>query len=159
IKSNDARTLIEEQGAALIDVRSPGEYGGGHLPGALNIPRSATHGGSRERRRSVRRKMRRSFVARPRPPSASDDADNSRSTPANPDAEIARIRAAGAIAGASHGAAITNRPVPVIHPPPGDATHLRCVTSPSSASRPASPSSSRSPRPTRSPAPSTSRPA
>ncbi|MCB9568811.1 MAG: rhodanese-like domain-containing protein [Myxococcales bacterium] len=38
INSNDARTLIEEQDAALIDVRSPGEYGGGHLPGALNIP-------------------------------------------------------------------------------------------------------------------------
>lgn len=33
----DARKLVAD-GAALIDVRSPGEFGGGHLPGAKNIP-------------------------------------------------------------------------------------------------------------------------
>jgi phage shock protein E len=33
----EARKLVQE-GAKLIDVRSPAEFGGGHLPGALNIP-------------------------------------------------------------------------------------------------------------------------
>jgi phage shock protein E len=32
-----ARALVAE-GARLIDVRSPGEFAGGHLPGAVNIP-------------------------------------------------------------------------------------------------------------------------
>lgn len=27
-----------DSGALLVDVRSPGEFGGGHLPGAQNIP-------------------------------------------------------------------------------------------------------------------------
>jgi rhodanese-related sulfurtransferase len=35
--SAEARKLVEA-GARLIDVRSPGEFGGGHLPGAINIP-------------------------------------------------------------------------------------------------------------------------
>jgi rhodanese-related sulfurtransferase len=35
--STEARKLVEA-GARLIDVRSPGEFGGGHLPGAINIP-------------------------------------------------------------------------------------------------------------------------
>ncbi len=33
----DARKLVAE-GALLLDVRSPGEFAAGHLPGALNIP-------------------------------------------------------------------------------------------------------------------------
>ena len=31
------RTLIQ-QGATLVDVRSPGEYASGHIDGAINIP-------------------------------------------------------------------------------------------------------------------------
>lgn len=38
VSGADARALIEEKGAVLVDVRSPAEYRGGHLPGALNIP-------------------------------------------------------------------------------------------------------------------------
>src|SRR5262245_2534040 len=37
IQGADARRLVA-QGARLIDVRSPDEYAGGHLPGAVNIP-------------------------------------------------------------------------------------------------------------------------
>ncbi|MFK8003432.1 MAG: rhodanese-like domain-containing protein [Polyangiales bacterium] len=33
----EARRLVDE-GAYLLDVRSPGEYSGGHLDGSLNIP-------------------------------------------------------------------------------------------------------------------------
>jgi phage shock protein E len=32
-----ARRLVDE-GALLLDVRTPGEFAGGHLPGAVNIP-------------------------------------------------------------------------------------------------------------------------
>jgi phage shock protein E len=35
--STEARWLVE-QGAALIDVRTPGEYRSGHIEGAVNIP-------------------------------------------------------------------------------------------------------------------------
>jgi phage shock protein E len=35
--SAEAHRLVE-QGAALIDVRTPGEYAAGHLDGARNIP-------------------------------------------------------------------------------------------------------------------------
>lgn len=35
--SADARKLVAD-GAALIDVRSTGEFSGGHIPGARNIP-------------------------------------------------------------------------------------------------------------------------
>lgn len=35
--SAEAHRLVE-QGAALIDVRTPGEYAAGHLDGAKNIP-------------------------------------------------------------------------------------------------------------------------
>jgi rhodanese-related sulfurtransferase len=35
--SAEARRLVAA-GARLVDVRTPGEFGGGHLPGALNIP-------------------------------------------------------------------------------------------------------------------------
>lgn len=38
IGGDEARALIKGEGAALIDVRSPAEFGGGHLPGARNIP-------------------------------------------------------------------------------------------------------------------------
>lgn len=37
ISSEDARRLVQE-GATLVDVRSPSEFSSGHLPGAVNIP-------------------------------------------------------------------------------------------------------------------------
>jgi len=37
IQGADARKLVAA-GARLLDVRSPEEYAGGHLPGAVNIP-------------------------------------------------------------------------------------------------------------------------
>jgi phage shock protein E len=37
IQGADARKLVAA-GARLLDVRSPGEFAGGHLPGAINIP-------------------------------------------------------------------------------------------------------------------------
>jgi rhodanese-related sulfurtransferase len=37
IKGGDARRLVAG-GAKLLDVRSPGEFAAGHLPGAVNIP-------------------------------------------------------------------------------------------------------------------------
>jgi phage shock protein E len=37
ISAKDAQAHLK-QGALLIDVRSPGEFSSGHLPGAINIP-------------------------------------------------------------------------------------------------------------------------
>ncbi|MBS1151518.1 MAG: rhodanese-like protein [Myxococcaceae bacterium] len=37
VSSEAARKLVQD-GAKLIDVRSPGEFSGGHLPGATNLP-------------------------------------------------------------------------------------------------------------------------
>ena len=37
IQGAEARKLVAA-GARLLDVRSPEEFGGGHLPGAINIP-------------------------------------------------------------------------------------------------------------------------
>lgn len=37
VSPDRARALVKE-GARLIDVRSPGEYAGGHLPGSINVP-------------------------------------------------------------------------------------------------------------------------
>ena len=37
IQGGDARKMVAA-GARLLDVRSPEEYGNGHLPGAINIP-------------------------------------------------------------------------------------------------------------------------
>jgi phage shock protein E len=37
VSAEKARQLLAE-GALLIDVRSPEEYAGGHLPGAINLP-------------------------------------------------------------------------------------------------------------------------
>ncbi len=37
IQGPDARKLVAA-GARLVDVRSPEEYAGGHLPGAVNVP-------------------------------------------------------------------------------------------------------------------------
>ncbi len=34
----DVRTLVERDGAVFVDVRYPGEFASGHLPGAINIP-------------------------------------------------------------------------------------------------------------------------
>lgn len=37
IDGQTARKLVEE-GAMLVDVRTPGEYAGGHIKGAVNVP-------------------------------------------------------------------------------------------------------------------------
>jgi phage shock protein E len=37
VSADTARQLLQ-QGALVVDVRSPGEFNSGHLPGALNIP-------------------------------------------------------------------------------------------------------------------------
>src|SRR6188472_3264190 len=37
ISSMEARQLIQA-GARLVDVRTPGEFAAGHIPGAINIP-------------------------------------------------------------------------------------------------------------------------
>ena len=37
ITAAEAKEKIEA-GAQVVDVRTPGEYGGGHVPGSLNIP-------------------------------------------------------------------------------------------------------------------------
>ncbi len=37
VTSVEARKLVQE-GARLVDVRSPGEFASGHIDGALNIP-------------------------------------------------------------------------------------------------------------------------
>ncbi len=34
----DAKEKIDNGDAQVIDVRTPGEYAGGHVPGAINIP-------------------------------------------------------------------------------------------------------------------------
>ena len=36
--SDHLRTLVRDNGALLVDVRSPGEYASGHMNGALNLP-------------------------------------------------------------------------------------------------------------------------
>lgn len=40
VKGADARALVAG-GARLLDVRSPGEFASGHLPGAINVPLDA----------------------------------------------------------------------------------------------------------------------
>jgi rhodanese-related sulfurtransferase len=37
VNGEGARKLVED-GARIVDVRTPEEFGGGHIPGALNIP-------------------------------------------------------------------------------------------------------------------------
>ena len=37
VSSADARQLVKA-GARLVDVRTPGEFAAGHIPGAVNIP-------------------------------------------------------------------------------------------------------------------------
>jgi rhodanese-related sulfurtransferase len=37
VSGSDARALVAK-GATLLDVRSPEEFGGGHIDGAINIP-------------------------------------------------------------------------------------------------------------------------
>lgn len=37
VSSADARRMVQE-GAKLVDVRSPAEFGSGHIPGAVNVP-------------------------------------------------------------------------------------------------------------------------
>lgn len=38
VSVTDARALIQA-GAVVLDVREPGEYEAGHVPGAINVPR------------------------------------------------------------------------------------------------------------------------
>jgi rhodanese-related sulfurtransferase len=38
ITPQEAKEKIDSGGAQVIDVRTPGEYAGGHVPGAINIP-------------------------------------------------------------------------------------------------------------------------
>lgn len=38
ISGTEARKMIKENGAILIDVRNPGEFANGSAPGAINIP-------------------------------------------------------------------------------------------------------------------------
>jgi phage shock protein E len=44
ISAVEAHRLVEA-GARLVDVRSPGEYQSGHLPGAINLPLSELDAG------------------------------------------------------------------------------------------------------------------
>ncbi len=37
-KKTDYKKLIDQDGAVIIDVRTPGEYKGGAVPGSENIP-------------------------------------------------------------------------------------------------------------------------
>jgi phage shock protein E len=37
VTADEARALVK-QGALLLDVRTPGEFGAGHLEGAVNVP-------------------------------------------------------------------------------------------------------------------------
>ena len=37
ITADEAREMIEKSGVVIIDVRTPAEYGGGHIYGARNI--------------------------------------------------------------------------------------------------------------------------
>lgn len=43
IECPEARNLVREQGAQLVDVRSPAEYAQGALPGSVNIPVQVIH--------------------------------------------------------------------------------------------------------------------
>lgn len=38
ISGEEARRLVEHQGATLVDVRNPQEFAKGAVPGALNLP-------------------------------------------------------------------------------------------------------------------------
>jgi rhodanese-related sulfurtransferase len=38
ISATEAKEKIDSGAVQIIDVRTPGEYAGGHVPGAINIP-------------------------------------------------------------------------------------------------------------------------
>jgi rhodanese-related sulfurtransferase len=38
ITAQEAKEKLDSGGVQIIDVRTPGEYAGGHVPGAINIP-------------------------------------------------------------------------------------------------------------------------
>ena len=38
LTATEAKAKIDEGNVQVIDVRTPGEYAGGHVPGAINIP-------------------------------------------------------------------------------------------------------------------------
>ncbi|MPZ50747.1 MAG: hypothetical protein GEU75_15850 [Dehalococcoidia bacterium] len=41
ISASEAKSKIDEGNVQVIDVRTPGEHAGGHVPGAVNIPHMA----------------------------------------------------------------------------------------------------------------------
>jgi phage shock protein E len=43
----EARTLVQQHNAQLVDVRSPQEFARGALPGSVNLPVHAIHGAER----------------------------------------------------------------------------------------------------------------
>ena len=44
ISAQEAREKIDGGSVQVIDVRTPGEYAGGHVPGAINIPHMSVMG-------------------------------------------------------------------------------------------------------------------
>lgn len=42
----EAARLVNDEGATLVDVRTPGEYAQGHVDGALNVPLQELPGGA-----------------------------------------------------------------------------------------------------------------
>lgn len=38
VSGSEAARLVQEENATLLDVRTPGEFSGGHVEGAVNIP-------------------------------------------------------------------------------------------------------------------------
>ena len=47
-KKTDYKKLIEEEGAVIIDVRSPSEFAGGSVPGSENIPLGSIPGKTKQ---------------------------------------------------------------------------------------------------------------
>ena len=40
----DIKSMIEKEGATIVDVREPGEYKAGHIEGSINLPMSNLKG-------------------------------------------------------------------------------------------------------------------
>lgn len=38
ISAEEAKEMMDEGGVTVVDVRTPEEYAGGHVPGAVNVP-------------------------------------------------------------------------------------------------------------------------
>src|SRR5947209_931791 len=48
ISPQEAKEKIDSGGVQIVDVRTPGEYAGGHVPGAINIPHMSILGRKNE---------------------------------------------------------------------------------------------------------------